>query len=109
MLVTMNNIVGGGDVWASNPDGSTQIVTTRNTTPATTEVVFNNIPANDALGLVPFVEMGTAHNPSATPPTIKYPFTYGTPSGGVRTVTIPLSSAINADQDGCTWLLRLIK
>lgn len=106
MLVGMKNIVGGGDGWVSNPDGSIQEVTLA---ASDTSVQFTNVPADDNYGLVLCFDSSTASTANTEPPKrLTNNPTYGTASGGVRTVTYGITTVTSA-QAGTKARLRLLK
>ena len=109
MICGMKNIIGGGDSWASNTDGTVQvkIVALGDTT-----VSFNNVPDAD-YGYELWIDMDYSAGAQATPKvidpikrTVEYPTV--TVSGGVRTVTYTIK-AVNANQVGAHCQLRLVK
>ena len=109
MIYGMKNIVGGGDSWASNTDGSVQIKVLAKDD---VSVAFNNIPDAD-YGYELWVDMDYSYGAQATPPVIdpvkrsvEYPTV--TTSGGVRTVTYSIK-AVNDNQKGAYCYLRLVK
>ena len=109
MIYEMKNIIGGGDSWASNTDGTVQIkVLALNDT----SVTFNNIPDTD-YGYELWVDMDYSDGAHASTPVIdpvkrrvEYPTV--TISNGVRTVTYSIKQ-VNANQKGAYCYLRLVK
>ena len=107
MLYTMKNIIGGGDAWAPNADGSTQIKTLAlgNTT-----VVFTDVPYNANYGYVFWVDNDTAADPTVAPPKYTGQLTKSTPTADGKTnITVTLASAVVAAQVGTTCRLRIVR
>ena len=109
MICGMKNIIGGGDSWASNPDGTVQVKTVAL---GDTSVSFTNVPDAD-YGYEFWIDMDYSAGAQATPKVIdpikrtkEYPTV--TVSGGVRTVTYTIK-AVNANQVGAHCQLRLVK
>lgn len=106
MIETMNNVVGGGDIWSPNLDGTTNIQTLVATD---TYVEFENVPADDSFGYVVWVFPDTASDPTVDPPKQLGELVYSTPVGGKMTVRCNFASAITADQAGTTCKLRIVR
>lgn len=106
MLYNQTNVIGGGDIWASNPDGTTQIV---ELDANDTEVEFTNVPKVDYYGYMPWVMPDTMTDPTVDPPMCKPNPTFSTPVGGLSTVTYTLEKAVSADQAGAKVMLRIVR
>lgn len=106
MIYNQPNVIGGGDIWASNPDGTTQIV---ELDANDTTVVFTNVPKMDYYGYMPWVNAETMTDPTVDPPMCKPVPTFSTPVDGLCTVTFTLKSAVTANQAGAKVLLRIVR
>jgi len=98
----MKNIVGGGDAWATTPNGAVQEKTLAS---GDTSVVFDDVPAIDEYGYSVYIDVPSA----ATPPRQNGKLVYGTPSNGLRTVTCNFVEPITSAQVGTVCRLRIIK
>lgn len=106
MITTMNNIIGGGDMWSPNPDGSTNIQTL---TSGDTYVEFENVPANDDFGYVVWVFSDTATDPTANPPKQLGELVFTAPVSGLMTVKCNFAAAVTLDQAGTICKLRIVR
>ena len=102
MLQTCPNIIGGGDGWVANSDGSTQIKTLD---VGDTSVVFNNIPTNTNFGYRLWLDTSTASTADTEAPkqigALVFDHTNHTCTANLTTVT--------AAQDGTKAKLRIIR
>lgn len=106
MLTTMKNIVGGGDGWATNLDGSTQIKTLAAND---TSVQFTNVVYNDNYGYDLWVFTETSSTPNTEPPKkTKIVPTITSTGGGLCTISYPITKVTSA-QAGATCKLRIVK
>ena len=106
MINTMKNVVGGGDCWATDANGITQVI---ELDANDTSVTFTHIPDVDGYGFMLYVDNDNATDPTEKPPVPDGFPVEGTPSGGYKTVTFNFTSAITAGQAGMRAYLRIIK
>ena len=106
MLYQMKNIVGGGDAWATTPNGAVQV---KELETGYTNVVFEDVPAIEEYGYVVYIDTSLTTPANATPPRQSGQLVYGTISNGLRTVTCNFEQAITSAQNGTLCRLRIIK
>lgn len=110
MIETMNGLIGGGDFWCRNLDGTTNIQTL--TLNATT-VTFQNVPYNAGYGYALYVDMDYSAGAQLNPPvkippkrTVELPTV--TTVDGMSTVTYTISK-VTANQVGGHCQLRIVR
>lgn len=105
MIVTSNNVLGGGDIWAQNADGTTQVKTLAANN---TSVAFTGVPYGD-YGYMLFVDTANAATANTAPPkrTVELP-SITSISGGTCTVTYTISK-VTAAQAGAKCYLRIFR
>ena len=105
MLYRATNVIGGGDGWASNADGSIQIVTLSATD---TEVEFTGVPYVSSYGYELFVDPSYSYVPDTDPPKQIGVPEFTLELGGTYTVTYTITT-VTADQAGAKCQLRIVK
>ena len=103
MLATMKNIVGMGDCWAPDTDGTVQIQEI--TATGQTSVQFTNVPAYETYGYMLYADQKT----TADPVKCKGEPTFTLGAGNTYTVSYTLAKAATAAQVGTKFQLRILK
>jgi hypothetical protein len=106
MIYSSTNVLGGGDIWSPNPDGTTNVQTLAEND---TYVEFENVPANDDFGYVVWVFPETATDPTADAPVQVGDLVRSTPVGGLMTVRCNFASEVTSDQEFTTCKLRIVR
>lgn len=105
MIFQGNDILGGGDIWAKNPDGTVQI---KYLAVNDQSVVFTGVPYGD-YGLILMADAATAATANTEPPKrTKILPTYSNISNGTCTVTFPIEK-VTAAQAGTKCMLRIFR
>ena len=106
MIQRMNNVLSGGDFWAPNPDGTTQV---KNPVTTATYVDFTDVPANDGYGYVAFIDM---KDTAAGTPTLKQSgdLVFGSISNGVYSyVRVNFTTTPTSAQTNAKLTLRILR
>ena len=104
----MNNVLSGGDFWAPNPDGTTQV---KKPAANATYVDFTNVPYGD-YGYYAFIDMATAATPTTKPITLKDDgtgYAISNISNGTCTVRLNFTSPVTAAQANAEFTLRILR